>query len=90
MAISWPATGEEFVVTAVETPPAAAESLVERLGQLVENATFGFDGAKCRATISLGVATITDREKMTVTELIQRADQRLYRAKQEGRNQVVA
>jgi PleD family two-component response regulator len=38
----------------------------------------------------LGVATITEPEKMTVTELIYRADKRLYRAKQEGRNQVVA
>jgi len=46
----------------------------------------GFDGAKCRATISLGVATTTDWEKMTVTEFIHR----LNRAKQEGRNQVVA
>jgi diguanylate cyclase (GGDEF)-like protein len=82
--------GEEFIVTAVETSPAAAERLAERLRRQVENAPFGFDGVDCRVTISLGVATITDQEKLTVTELIQRADQRLYRAKQGGRNQVVA
>lgn len=82
--------GEEFIVTAVETSPAAAECLAERLRRQVEDAPFGFDGVDCRVTISLGVATITDREKMTVTELIQLADQKLYRAKQGGRNQVVA
>jgi two-component system, cell cycle response regulator len=81
--------GEEFIVTAVETSPAAAERLAERLRRQVENAPFGYDGVACRVTISLGVATITGQEKMTVTELIHLADQRLYRAKQQGRNQVV-
>ena len=43
-----------------------------------------------RLTVSAGLATTTGEPAMTPAELIARADEKLYQAKHEGRNRVVA
>lgn len=81
--------GEEIAVIlrAIGLTPAAA--LAERLRKIVESAhTVLDDGRKIAVTISLGVASVPEQELESVTELLEAADQALYRAKRGGRNRV--
>ncbi len=75
--------GEEFALILHETTEPGARILAERLRAKVAAATFP---GGLKLTISVGVAA-TD-EPALFTQLIDRADQALYAAKQGGRNQV--
>ena len=46
------------------------------------------DVNKC-ITLSLGITSITSGESINIDALIERADKALYRAKENGRNQIV-
>jgi diguanylate cyclase (GGDEF)-like protein len=81
--------GEEFAAVLTEADKTAAAELAEQLRRSVEDHTFTFEGRRYPVTISLGVASIQGDE-LPPQELIRRADERLYRAKREGRNRVVA
>jgi diguanylate cyclase (GGDEF)-like protein len=82
--------GEEFVVVLPETTREGAVHLSERLRRLVASQPFHFEGKSYNVTISLGVATTNGDLTLTPRELIQVADEKLYQAKHEGRNRVVA
>ena len=75
--------GEEFALILHETTESGARVLAERIRAKVAAATFP---GGLKLTISIGVAA-TD-EAALFTQLIDRADQALYAAKQGGRNQV--
>lgn len=75
--------GEEFALILPETDLAGARTLAERLRAKVASATFP---GGLKLTISVGVAA--SDEPAVFTQLIDRADQALYAAKQGGRNQV--
>ena len=75
--------GEEFALILPETTEAGARVLAERLRAKVAAATFP---GGLKLTISVGVAAT--EEPALFTQLIDRADQALYVAKQGGRNQV--
>jgi len=75
--------GEEFALILHETTEPGARILAERLRGKVATATFP---GGLKLTISIGVAA-TD-EPALFTQLMDRADQALYAAKQAGRNQV--
>ena len=75
--------GEEFALILTETAEAGARVLAERIRAKVAAATFP---GGLKLTISIGLAA-TD-EPTLFTQLIDRADQALYAAKQAGRNQV--
>ena len=75
--------GEEFALILHETTEPGARTLAERIRAKVAAATFP---GGLKLTISIGVAA-TD-EPALFTQLIDRADQALYAAKQGGRNQV--
>jgi two-component system cell cycle response regulator len=80
--------GEEFAIVLPETTVDAAALCCERIRCDLETEAFEYDGAALRATVSLGAAALETSD--SVESLIARADRRLYRAKQEGRNCVVA
>jgi two-component system, cell cycle response regulator len=82
--------GEEFAVVLPETSPEGAYRVGERIRSLVANHPFQYEGKSYRVTISLGVATTSGDAALTPAELIRQADDRLYQAKREGRNRVVA
>jgi len=75
--------GEEFGLILHETTEPGARTLAERIRAKVAAATFP---GGLKLTISIGVAATG--EPALFTQLIDRADQALYTAKQGGRNQV--
>lgn len=81
---------EEFAAILTETDQAAATALAEQLRRAVATYPFTFEGRRHAVTISLGVASIQAGEVLPPQELIRRADERLGRAKNEGRNRVVS
>lgn len=78
--------GEEFVIVLPETPLEGASSLAESLRSRVEQHKFVFQNERIAVTISIGCARLG--EEKAPTELIQRADEKLYEAKRTGRNRV--
>jgi diguanylate cyclase (GGDEF)-like protein len=82
--------GEEFAVVLPETNLQGAALLAERLRRLVAGQPFQYENKSFQVTVSLGVATTTGEEALTPSELIRRADEKLFQAKDRGRNQVVS
>jgi diguanylate cyclase (GGDEF)-like protein len=80
--------GEEFAVVLPECSRDDALNVGERFRLLVAEQPFGFDGVTVPVTISVGVASIQGGEDVSPTELIERADEKLYQAKHDGRNRV--
>lgn len=81
--------GEEFVLVLVETEFEAARAVAERIRTEVQRARFTTGAAPLSVTLSAGVAQVHASED-SATAPLQRADEALYRAKREGRNQVQA
>jgi len=85
--------GEEIAVIAPHTPIFSALVLAERLRQVIEKsiilpANEHENRQAVTLTVSIGVAALGQKIIDTQT-LIQKTDQALYQAKQEGRNRVV-
>ncbi|WP_298753815.1 diguanylate cyclase [uncultured Arcobacter sp.] len=76
--------GEEFLIISKETDINGASILAEKIRERVESYKFEI---ATHQTISLGIAQIKDNE--TVDELLKRADDAMYKAKEGGRNRVI-
>ncbi len=86
--------GDEVLIIAPNNNLASATALAERLRQRVETHTLTLtsspDGPQeIRITVSVGVAG-TSRDMTDSRQLLENADIALYRAKQDGRNRVIA
>jgi diguanylate cyclase (GGDEF)-like protein/PAS domain S-box-containing protein len=88
--------GEEFVLLLPETPLSEAMHMAERLRQSIAELSIAIVPANgypntgtLRITVSIGVAVMTT-DVTRLTDLIDWTDKALYRAKDEGRNRVVA
>ncbi len=79
--------GEEFVILLPETPLPGAAALAESLRARVANHPFVFQGERIPVTVSIGTALMGENDKVA-SDLIQRADEKLYEAKRGGRNRV--
>jgi two-component system, cell cycle response regulator len=82
--------GEEFVVVMPETPLQAATMVAERLRSAVANEPFFIHAASERRPITISIGVAVAQAGDSVDTLLQRADDALYRAKNSGRNRVVA
>ncbi len=81
--------GEEFVAVLPESSKEEAMHVAERLRASVEALGFSGDsGQHIVVTISLGVAVFPSPKVDCIDSLIRQADEALYRAKRNGRNQV--
>lgn len=78
--------GEEFVLIFPVTELSVAEDIVERIRLHVEATPFHVDEFEIPITISAGVTAAGKEDK--IDDVINRADQLLYRAKNKGRNRV--
>src|SRR5436190_13180024 len=82
--------GEEFIIVLPETDGEGGLAVAERVRGQVEAHGFEYENRTYPVTISVGVATTSGDASLTPQELIRQADDKLYQAKDEGRNRVVA
>ncbi|MGF1518838.1 MAG: diguanylate cyclase, partial [Nodosilinea sp.] len=82
--------GEEFVIVLPNTDGKGAETVAEDIRRLVRNQRIPHEDSTVAkvVTMSLGVASTGPSEGDSPAQLIQRADEALYVAKNEGRDQV--
>jgi diguanylate cyclase (GGDEF)-like protein len=82
--------GEEFAIVLPETTLEGAIVVAERVRGQVEQRRFQYEGKTYPATVSVGVAATNGEEALTPNDLINKADEKLFEAKHQGRNRVVA
>ena len=80
--------GEEFLILAPETGLEGARALAEKIRQAFPSRLFGDAGRVFPLTLSAGVAQLSTDE--SGNDMIARADEALYHAKQSGRDRVEA
>ncbi|MGN6598478.1 MAG: diguanylate cyclase [Actinomycetes bacterium] len=79
--------GEEFTVVLPETDRGGAEKLARRILEAVRNVPFSDGGPPLQVTVSIGVA-IYPQHGQSPAVLLRAADEALYLAKAQGRDQV--
>ena len=81
--------GEEFLIVLPETEKENAKFVAEKLRKIIENSVFNYPGK--RITVSFGVAECREAKcSKCPKEVIELADERLYKAKRAGKNRVVS
>ena len=78
--------GEEFCVLLPQVGAEGAAKAAEKLRAAVAELPFAFEGQLLRATVSVGVSTLSPGAELT--ELMRSADKALYQAKEAGRNRI--
>lgn len=83
--------GEEFAILMRDVDDAKALVVAEKVRRLVETTTFEFEGTRIPVTVSVGIGTMSASTNPPIqdsADLVNRADQYLYKAKRGGRNRV--
>jgi len=80
--------GEEFSAILIETDKETARFAAERIRQAIEEKIIKVYDEQLKVTISLGVSGFPG-DAVEANDLVEKADQALYRAKQSGRNKVL-
>jgi len=78
--------GDEFAVIVIKAGAKAASDIAGKLCANVRESRFLLDGTNVTTTLSIGVAEVFGNE--SAESLLKRADQALYRVKEQGRNGV--
>jgi diguanylate cyclase (GGDEF)-like protein len=81
--------GEEFAIVLPETTTEGAFAFAERIREQIEVGRIRFNTMELRLTVSIGVAAFPAEGAESVDDIIQLADNALYRAKGAGRNMVL-
>ncbi|MBS0013162.1 MAG: GGDEF domain-containing protein [Desulfobacterales bacterium] len=81
--------GEEFVVLAFNMGPKETLQLAETIREKIETMRISYQNSQLQITISLGAAYCRPGKNDQKEEFLKKADDALYRAKNEGRNRVV-
>jgi two-component system, cell cycle response regulator len=82
--------GEEFLICLMNTSLKEAQDFAEQLRKNIEGFYIRYNDQVIKITASFGVATAKDSSSLTVEAFIDCADKNLYRAKNAGRNKVIA
>lgn len=80
--------GEEFLVVLPGSDLEQTLSVAHKIWALIREEPFRVEGKPLQLTTSIGVATV-ERGDEELLQVLKRADQRLYRAKSEGRDRVI-
>ncbi|MBZ9688531.1 GGDEF domain-containing protein [Clostridium estertheticum] len=82
--------GEEFMICLSNTDSDAATALAERIRKSVMKKKFNIGNERIQLTCSFGVHTVcNENEYLTIDEIIELADKKIYQAKAGGRYRVV-
>jgi len=81
--------GEEFVLLLPESTLEQACPFGARILKLISGTPFQLESGPIDVTVSIGIAYTKGGEAVSRAELIERADKKLYEAKNSGRNRVV-
>ncbi|MBC8007330.1 MAG: GGDEF domain-containing protein [Prolixibacteraceae bacterium] len=81
--------GDEFVVLLPETNNKGALEMAERIRKAVEISRFDVRSGDTNITVSVGVASYPE-DGGNLDVILDKADKAMYRAKQHGRNRVIA
>lgn len=81
--------GEEFLVLLPMVNRQGSGVAAERLRRAVEKLEIAYENKVIRVTMSFGIAT-WESPVNTIDDYIKQADENLYRAKEQGRNRVIA
>lgn len=79
--------GEEFCILLPETNKTGAYAVGERIRKAVEEQRIKAYDESIKMTISMGISVFPG-DSSNIEELIEKADEALYKAKEEGRNKV--
>jgi diguanylate cyclase (GGDEF)-like protein len=84
--------GEEFAVILPDTSAEGAVLMAELIQDAIANLAIPHQSSRVsdRITLSLGIASVTPTMDQSLDTLITDADQALYTAKKQGRNQAIA
>jgi diguanylate cyclase (GGDEF)-like protein len=82
--------GEEFVVVMVDADAAAAQAAAERMRQAVLDLNLTHAGSQCAdvVSVSMGLSSLVPDRHTRTQDVCSLADEALYMAKAQGRNQV--
>lgn len=80
--------GEEFIVVCHSSNELGGIIIAEKMRKIIETSSFAFEGKNVPVTMSFGVVDYFPEVK-SVEELVRISDDRLYAAKNAGRNKVV-
>ena len=81
--------GEEYIIISGHVDIRQTEKGMYRLLQTIRDHVFDYHGQELRITFSAGIANSREfADKLTADGLIELADERLYKAKQKGRNRI--
>ncbi len=80
--------GEEMIILMPTTDLPAAMTSAERLRKEVEHLSVPINGKSISVTISLGVSSLQEGSAVSISKLLDQADQAMYQSKQKGKNQV--
>lgn len=81
--------GDEFVLCLPRTDLKMSGLVAERIRSKIEQTVFHYKDTTTSITVSMGVATMKCTQGVSLQVLTERADIELYRAKKNGKNQVV-
>ncbi len=79
--------GEEFTIIMPETEALGAREAAEKIRGTIEKIAFLYKEENVTVTVSIGVAQVREGDK-TPVQVFERSDMALYKAKENGRNQV--
>ncbi len=82
--------GEEFAIILRAQNDPRAYVAAERIRRAVETFKFIWEGTRIPVTISLGIATVTRGNFNAPQEMLQQADEFLYKSKRGGRNRTTS
>lgn len=80
--------GEEFTVLFPNTTNSMALCLAERIRKSIEDLVIHYKDQQLKVTISLGISNFNWVEDIESNEVLRRADDALYKSKENGRNKV--